>query len=182
MIHVRLFNGLWNFQRHLSKLVDSHFTRFPRRLFFLWPTISPRTVRRSTRVRLFSIAGVSNERCGISQRCSAMNQIGFSASHPVEIIESRKVHWTRISPKGAFATQIKVDIEIAHGQLSQAAINGLPITAAGEIGFRHCPPMTAHLENRNDMISILFCFQIEDQRWKSDDTKCGRGKNSAFET
>ena len=35
-------------------------------------------VRRSSRVRFFSIAGVSNEMCGISQRCSAMNQIGFS--------------------------------------------------------------------------------------------------------
>ncbi len=46
--------------------------------FFLWPTISPSNVRRSTRVRRFSIAGVSNEMCGISQRYSAMNQIGFS--------------------------------------------------------------------------------------------------------
>jgi hypothetical protein len=46
--------------------------------FFLWPTISPSKVRRSTRVRFFCIAGVSNEMCGISQRCSAMNQTGFS--------------------------------------------------------------------------------------------------------
>jgi hypothetical protein len=45
---------------------------------FLWPTISPCMVRRSTRVRLFSIAGVSSEMCGISQRYSAMNQTGFS--------------------------------------------------------------------------------------------------------
>src|ERR1043166_8398685 len=45
---------------------------------FLWPTISPRRVRRSTRVRFFSILGVSNEMCGISQRYSAMNQVGFS--------------------------------------------------------------------------------------------------------
>ena len=43
MIHVRLLDGRRNFQCHSSKLVDSHFTRFPRRLFFLWPTISPRT-------------------------------------------------------------------------------------------------------------------------------------------
>ncbi len=45
---------------------------------FLWPTISPRNVRRSTRVRFFSIAGVRSRMCGISQRYSAMNQIGFS--------------------------------------------------------------------------------------------------------
>ena len=29
--------------------------------FFLWPSISPRSVRRSTRVRFFSIVRVSNE-------------------------------------------------------------------------------------------------------------------------
>jgi hypothetical protein len=50
-----------------------------RNYLFLWPTISPRSVRRSTRVRFFSIAGVSSEMCGMSQRYSAMNQIGFSA-------------------------------------------------------------------------------------------------------
>jgi len=78
VIHMRRLDGLWNFQRHLSKLVDSHFTRSQGVYRFLWPTISPLRVRRSTRVRFFSIAGVSNEMCGISQRYSAMNQIGLS--------------------------------------------------------------------------------------------------------
>ena len=48
--------------------------------FFLCPNISPRMVRGSRRVRRFSIAGVSSEMCGISQRCSAMNQIDFSVA------------------------------------------------------------------------------------------------------
>ena len=39
--------------------------------------ISPRIDRRSMRVRFFSIAGVSNEMCGMLQRCSAINQIGY---------------------------------------------------------------------------------------------------------
>lgn len=78
MIHMGPLDGLWDFQRHLAKLVARHFMRFPRRLFFLWPTISPRTMRRSTRVRFFSIASVSSEICGISQRYSATNQVGFS--------------------------------------------------------------------------------------------------------
>ena len=94
VIHVRLLNGRRNFQRHLSKLVASHFTRFPCRLFFLWPTISPRTVRWSTRVRFFSIAGFSNEMCGISQRYSAMNQTRFFRGHPVQVIKSRQIHGT----------------------------------------------------------------------------------------
>src|SRR2546429_4893264 len=106
----------------------------------------------------------------------------FFRGHPIQMIESCQSHRTRIAPQGPFAAQVEVDIKITHGQLAQAAINRLPIAAAGEIGFRHCAPMAAHLENRNDMISILFCFQIEDQWWESDDTKCSRAKNSTFET
>src|SRR5207237_5709429 len=68
------------------------------------------------------------------------------------------------------------------GQFAQVAINRLPITAAGEIGFCHCAPMATHLENRNDMISILLCFQIEDQWWESQNAKRSSANNSAFET
>ena len=93
-----------------------------------------------------------------------MNQIGFSVV--IQLRSSNRARFTgrEYPPKGAFTAQVEVDIEITHGQLSQAAINRLAITAPGEIGFRHCAPMTAHLENRNDMIGILFRFQIEDQR------------------
>ena len=46
--------------------------------FFLWPIISPRTLRESSLVRFFLMLDVSSEMCGISQRCSAINQTGFS--------------------------------------------------------------------------------------------------------
>ena len=36
------------------------------------------TERASSRVRFFFIAGASNETCGISKRCSAINQTGLS--------------------------------------------------------------------------------------------------------
>src|SRR6266567_2662153 len=97
------------------------------------------------------------------------------------MIESSQVHRARVAPQRAFATQVEIDIEIAHGQFAQAAINRLAIPAAGEIGLCHGAPMPAYLEDRNDVIRVLFCFQIEDQRWESESAKCCRAKNSALE-
>src|SRR6266496_82269 len=105
----------------------------------------------------------------------------FFRCHPVERIEPGEIHWTRISPQGALAAQIEINIEIAHGQFAQAAVNPLPITAASEIRFRHCAPMLTDLENGEDMIGVLFGFQIENQFWKSDDAERGCGKNSSRE-
>src|SRR4029453_9146423 len=98
------------------------------------------------------------------------------------MMQSSQVHRARVSPQRAFATQVEVDIEIAHGKFAQAAVHRLPITAAGEIGLCHSAPMPALLENGNDMIGVLFRFQIEDQWWKTENAKrCGT-KNSAFQT
>jgi len=98
------------------------------------------------------------------------------------MIESRQVHRARIAPKRAFAAQVEVNIEIAHGQFAQAAIHRLAITASGEIRFRDGAPMLAHFKNRKDMIRVLFRFQIEDQWRKSDDAERSSAKNSALET
>src|SRR6266446_2946936 len=106
----------------------------------------------------------------------------FFHRHPIQMIESRQSHRTRIAPQGPFAAKVEVDIKITHGQFAQVAINRLAITAAGEIGFRYCAPMAAHLENGNDMIGVLFRFQIEDQWWESQNAKRSSAKNSAFET
>src|SRR5438034_2616867 len=106
----------------------------------------------------------------------------FFRGHPIQMIESRQIHRTRIASEGPFAAQVEVDIKVAHGQLSEVAIYRLPITAAGEIRFRYRTPVPTHLENRDHVIGILFRFQIEDHRWKSQNAKCSRGKNSAFET
>jgi hypothetical protein len=83
--HPFLFNGAFNQNKpksldHVRDFTGDTACHHRTNYLFLWPTISLRTVRRSTRVRFFSIAGVSNEICGISQRCSAMNQVGFSVA------------------------------------------------------------------------------------------------------
>src|SRR6266481_408571 len=106
----------------------------------------------------------------------------FFRRHPVQMIEPRQVHRTRIPPQGAFAAQVEVSVKITHGELAQSAIHRLAITAAGEIRFRYRPPVSANFKNRNYMIGVLFRFQIKNQWWKPDYTKCGRGEDSAFET
>jgi hypothetical protein len=42
--------------------------------------------------------------------------------------------------------------------------------------------MSAPLKDRNYVISVLLRFLIENKRRKAEDAKCGRRKNSAFET
>src|SRR5215471_12891759 len=106
----------------------------------------------------------------------------FLRRHPVQAIEPGETYRTRISPQGALAAHVEIDIEITHGQLAQAAIDRLAITAAGEIGFCHCAPVAAHLENRNHVVGILFCFQIENEWWKTQHTQRCRSENSALKT
>src|SRR5438309_2584428 len=98
------------------------------------------------------------------------------------MIEPREVHRARVPPQGAFAAQVEVNIKITHGQLAQAAIHRLAITAAAEIRFRDRAPMPADFENRDDVIGVLFGFQIENQRRESENAKRGCAKNSALET
>ena len=103
-------------------------------------------------------------------------------SHPVEPIEAREVHRAGIAPERAFSAQIEIDIEVAHRELAQRAINRLPISAAAEIRFCYRAPMSAHFENGHDVIGIALGFQIEDQRRKTENAQGGRGENSAFKT
>src|SRR5215831_7067624 len=105
----------------------------------------------------------------------------FFRGHPIQMIKSREVYRTRVAPQRAFAAQVEVNIEITHGQLAQSAIHGLAITASGEIRFRDCAPVPAHLEKRDHVIGVLFRFQIEDQWWETEDTKRGRPEYPAFE-
>jgi len=105
----------------------------------------------------------------------------FFRCHPVLTIKSSEIHRARISPHGALAAQIEVDVEITHGQFPQTAINRLPIPAAGEIRFRHRAPVSAQLENGDHMIGVLLCFQIENERWKSEDAERRCSENPSFE-
>src|SRR2546423_8631413 len=103
-------------------------------------------------------------------------------SHPIKMVEARKIHRARIATQGALESQIEISIEIAHRQLAERAIDRLAITTTGEVGFRHRAPVAARFENSYDMVGVLFRFEIEDERRKTENAKCGCRKNSAFET
>src|SRR6266481_4069055 len=102
--------------------------------------------------------------------------------HPVQSIETREIYRPRIAAQCPFKSQIEINIEVAHRQFAQRAINGLTITTADEIRFRNRAPMSADFENRDHVIGVLLGFQIKDERRKSENTKRGGGKNGSFET
>src|SRR5437764_7726729 len=106
----------------------------------------------------------------------------FVGSHPMKMVEAGKVHWTRVAPQSALESQIEINIEVAHRQLAQRPIDRLAIATTGEVGFRDRAPMSAYFENCDDMVGVLFRFQIEDERRKAKNAKCGRRKNATLET
>ncbi len=105
----------------------------------------------------------------------------FLGCHPIETVEPRQVHWARVATQGALESQIKINIEIAHREFSQAPIDRLAITAAGEVGFRDRAPMSAHFKDREYVFGVLLRFQNQDERRKAEDTKCsGRSCKTRF--
>ncbi len=105
---------------------------------------------------------------------------GCVGGHPIQSIETREIHRTRVAAQGPLEPQIEVNIEVTHRQLAQGAINGLAITASRKIRFRDRAPVAAHFENRNHVVGVAFRFEIEDQWRESENTKRGRGEDSAF--
>jgi len=102
--------------------------------------------------------------------------------HPAQSIETREVYRARVAPQRPFKSQVEINIEVAHRQFPQRAINRLAITTASEIRFRNRAPMPAHFENRDHMICVLLSFQIENQWRKSQNAEGGRGEDGSFET
>ena len=106
---------------------------------------------------------------------------GLVGAHPITIVKPGQIHRTRIPAEGAFKPKIEINVEVAHREFPESAINRLTVTTPGEIRFGHCSPMATNLVDRNDMISVAVRFQIEDQRRKSDRPQRGSGKNAAIE-
>ena len=105
----------------------------------------------------------------------------FFCRHPIEMIEAREIYRARVAAERALEAEIEVNIKVTHGEFAQRSVNRLAISAAGEVGFRNCAPATAHFENCDDMIGVVFGFKVEDQRRKTQHAQCGRGKDSTVE-
>ena len=102
--------------------------------------------------------------------------------HPMAAIETREIYRTGIAPKRTLEAEIEVDVKVTHGQLAKGAVNRFAISTTGEVRFRHSTPGSAHFEDCDHMIGVAICFQIEDQRWKTESAQRGRGKDSTFQT
>ncbi len=102
--------------------------------------------------------------------------------HPIQSIETREINRSRVPSQRSFKPEIKINIEVAHRQFTQRLINRLAIPAARKIRFGYRPPVSSHFENRDDVIGVLFCFEIKNQGRKAENSQCRRGEDSTFQT
>ena len=105
----------------------------------------------------------------------------FFRCHPVSIIEPRQVNRSRVATQSSFSPQIEIGVEVTQGEFAQCPINRLTITAPGEIRFRDRAPMSARFEDSEDMIGVLVRFEIENERWKFENSQRRRREDRAFE-
>src|SRR5204862_2575929 len=101
--------------------------------------------------------------------------------HRVYTSKPVKFSQPKITPDCALATQFKVGIKIAQGQLAQGAVDRLPIAAPVEIGFGDSAPMSARFEDRNNMVRVMIRFEIKNERRKPEDAKSRRGESRSLE-
>src|SRR5258706_16064579 len=60
--------------------------------------------------------------------------------HPVEVVKARQVDGTRITPQGALAPEIYIDVEVTHGKLTQRAEDGVEPGASRKVRPGHRAP------------------------------------------
>src|SRR5579863_6330117 len=101
--------------------------------------------------------------------------------HPVAGVEAGKVDWPRKRSQGALCTQIKVHIEITHGEFAQRAIDRFAVTASGVVGFGDGSPMPFDSVNSYYVVGVLFGLEIDDQRRISVGSQGRSGEGCSFE-
>src|SRR5205085_7027500 len=104
------------------------------------------------------------------------------SGHPIQAIEAREVYRSRVAAKCSFKSQIEINIEVAHRQFTERAINRFAISAAGEVRFGDRTPVSANFENRDHVIGVLLRFEIKNKRRKIENAQSGRGKNCSLQT
>src|SRR5205085_12414229 len=80
----------------------------------------------------------------------------FFAGHPVARIEAREVDGAGEAAQGAAAAQAEIIVEIADGQLTQIAVQRLPVAESDKVGFGHRTPAGAYAEERDDVVGIAI--------------------------
>jgi hypothetical protein len=82
----------------------------------------------------------------------------FVSCHPIAPIETCEINRARITAQRSLETQIEINVEVAHRELTQAAINRFAIAASGKVRFGNGAPIAAHSENRNHVIRVVIGF------------------------
>src|SRR5207244_6759063 len=106
---------------------------------------------------------------------------GLVSRHPLQAIETREVYRPRVAAERPLKSEIEINVEVAHRQFAERAINRLAISAAGEVRFGDRAPVSANFENRDYVIGVLLGFEIENERRKTENAQSGRGKNCSLE-
>src|SRR5881396_2108791 len=105
----------------------------------------------------------------------------FLRDHPLAIVESRQIHWPRERAERAIAAQVEVLLEVAQRKLAQRAVDRLAVPAARVIRLRDRTPMTADLEQRDDMVGVVLRLEIEEQRRETEHAERRRAEDRALE-
>ncbi len=89
---------------------------------------------------------------------------GFIRGHPVLAIEASEVYGAGKVSQRAFTAEIEVDVEITQRQFAQGAVDGFAIAAAGVVGFGDGAPVAVAAIDGDDMVGVVFGFEVKDQR------------------
>src|SRR5437867_9242437 len=103
--------------------------------------------------------------------------------HPswISPIKACEVHRARDGAQRPFTSAVDVALEVAHGQLPHASIDGLAIAHAREIALADRSPVIASPEDGDDVVAVLDGFEIEKEGWVAQHPERGCGKNSPLE-
>ena len=88
----------------------------------------------------------------------------FLGGHPIEIVESHEIHRPRERAERSLAPKVEVRVEVAHHKLAQRAMDRLAVREAVVVRLGDRTPVAAILEDRDDVIGVMFGFEVEEER------------------
>src|SRR3974390_79939 len=106
---------------------------------------------------------------------------GLFGGHPIEVIEAGQIDRTRVGSQSALAPHVEVDIEVAHGELAQAAIDRLAVAAAGVVRLGNRSPMAPNAINGQNVIGVVLGLEVDDKRRESERAQGCGSEDRSFE-